>query len=141
MYFTFNRFGWIDYFTKCVTANFGGLGMPLILLSYDYFLRRNKPKPFRVVYDGVVKSFSAMSLLMGVGMFVQILTLNGARGYFVVNALSLPDAWQYVGIGYLADFWRNSAFASASILVDHLLWLLASNEIVVLRTFIDGGFR
>lgn len=114
---------------------FGGLGMPLIFViaTIVTFFVGNKPKPFRVVYDGVVKSFSAMSLLMGVGMFVQILTLNGARGYFVVNALSLPDAWQYVGIAItLPIFGGISAFASASILGGpFVMALLASNEIVV----------
>lgn len=114
---------------------FGSLGMPLIFIiaTIVTFFVGKKPKPFNVFYDGVVKSFPAMSLLMGVGMFVQILTLNGARGYFVINALSLPDAWRYVGIAVtLPVFGGISAFASASVLGGpFVMALLASNEIVV----------
>ena len=114
---------------------FGSLGMPLIFLIatlFTFFIGK-KPKPFDVFYDGVSKSFSAMSLLMGVGMFVQILTLNGARGYFVINALSLPDAWRYFGIALTMPLFGGiSAYASASILGGpFVMALLDSNEIIV----------
>ena len=49
-----------------------------------------------VVRQGVLKSFGAMGLLMGVGMFMEVIALNGVRSYFVANALMLPDFWKYV---------------------------------------------
>ncbi len=70
-----------------------------------------------VLMQGVYKSFSAMGLLMGVGMFMEIITLNGVRGYFVINAMSLSDIWRYVSMGLaLPVFGGISAFGSASIL-------------------------
>ena len=73
--------------------------------------------PIEVVKTGIGKSISAMSLLMGVGMFLQIMTLNGVRGYFVINALCLPNVWQYISIAVaMPIFGGVSAFGSASIL-------------------------
>lgn len=70
-----------------------------------------------VVRQGVAKSFGAMGLLMGVGMFMELITLNGVRGYFVTNAISLSDVWAYVGMGIsLPLFGGISAFGSASML-------------------------
>ena len=58
-----------------------------------------------------------MGLLMGVGMFMETITLNGVRGYFVTNAISLPNIWAYVGMGIsLPLFGGISAFGSASML-------------------------
>jgi len=70
-----------------------------------------------VLRQGVQKSFGAMGLLMGVGMFMETITLNGVRGYFVTNAISLPNIWAYVGMGLsLPLFGGISAFGSASML-------------------------
>ena len=58
-----------------------------------------------------------MSLLMGVGMFLELMTLNGVRGYFVINALCLPNVWQYISIVVAMPLLGGvSAFGSASIL-------------------------
>lgn len=70
-----------------------------------------------VFSQGVHKSFSAMGLLMGVGMFMEVIASNGVRGFFVINAISLPNAWKYVGMALtLPIFGGVSAFGSASIL-------------------------
>ena len=70
-----------------------------------------------VLRQGVAKSFGAMGLLMGVGMFMETITLNGVRGYFVTNAISLSDVWAYVGMAVsLPLFGGISAFGSASML-------------------------
>lgn len=80
------------------------------------FMGRKKNK-IEVIKNGVVKSVSAMSLLMGVGMFLEIMTLNGVRGYFVINALCLPDVWRYISIVVAMPLFGGvSAFGSASIL-------------------------
>ena len=70
-----------------------------------------------VVRQGVLKSFGAMGLLMGVGMFMEVIALNGVRSYFVANALMLPDFWKYVSMALtLPIFGGISAFGSASVL-------------------------
>ena len=74
-----------------------------------------------------------MGLLIGVGMFVQIMTLTGVRAWFVYNVISLPSIGQYIAIAVaLPIFGGISAFGSASILGGpFVMSLLAFNEIVV----------
>ena len=94
-------------------------GTPLLfVLAFipSIFVGRKK-NALGVVKNGIGKSISAMSLLMGVGMFLEIMTLNGVRGYFVINALCLPNVWQYISIAVaMPIFGGVSAFGSASIL-------------------------
>jgi len=113
----------------------GMLGTPLYFVIgfiFTTFLGRKHNVIF-TLKDGIAKSISAMGLLMGVGMFVQVMTLNGVRGYFVINAISLPSIWQYVAIAVAVPvFGGISAFGSASILGGpFVMALLASNEIIV----------
>ena len=83
-----------------------------------------EPKPntvVEVISAGVKKSFSAMGLLMGVGMFMEIITLNGVRGYFATIAVSIQAlAGETAGnlsmILTLPIFGGISAFGSASVL-------------------------
>ena len=101
---------------------FGSLGMTLIFIiaTIPTFFTGRKVKPHMVVKEGVYKSFNAMALLAGVGMFVEVLTWIGARGWFVANALSLPSILQYVAIAVtLPVFGGISAFGSASILLKY----------------------
>ena len=85
------------------------------------------------IKEGVAKSVSAMGLLIGVGMFVQIMTLSGVRGYFVYNAISLPNIGQYLAIAIaIPIFGGISAFGSASILGGpFVMALIRFNEIIV----------
>lgn len=70
-----------------------------------------------VVRQGVEKSFSAMGLLIGVGLFMEAITLNGVRGEFITLAVTLPGAVRYIGMGLsLPIFGGISAFGSASML-------------------------
>ena len=114
---------------------FGSLGMTLIFIiaTIPTFFTGRKVKPHMVVKDGVYKSFGAMALLAGVGMFVEVLTWIGARGWFVANALSLPSLLQYVAIAItLPVFGGISAFGSASILGGpFVMAFLALDNIIV----------
>lgn len=74
-----------------------------------------------VLSGGVKRSFSAMGLLMGVGMFMEIITLNGVRGYFATIAVSIQALYGEVAgnlsmILTLPIFGGISAFGSASVL-------------------------
>ena len=72
-----------------------------------------------------------MAILAGVGMFVQIMTLTGVRGFIAVNALKLPEALLYAGIA-LAMPAFGSAYAASSVLGVPLVYVfLGRNEIVV----------
>ena len=105
---------------QSILPNIVGLwGTPLLfVLAFipSLFIGRKK-NAVECVKNGVLKSLSAMSLLMGVGMFLEIMTLNGVRGYFVINALCLPNVWQYISIVVAMPLFGGvSAFGSASIL-------------------------
>lgn len=114
---------------------FGMLGTPLLFIiafAFTTFLGR-KHNSITVFKEGVKASTSAMGLLIGVGMFVQVMTLSGARALFVFNVITIPSPWQYVAIALaLPIFGGISAFGSASILGGpFVMSLLAYNEIIV----------
>jgi hypothetical protein len=74
-----------------------------------------------------------MGILVGVGMFIQIMTLVGIRGELVGTTLGLPSVMKYVGVSVsMPLFGAVSAYGSASVLgVPFLLSFLGRNEIVV----------
>jgi GntP family gluconate:H+ symporter len=72
-----------------------------------------------------------LSILVGVGMFVQIMTLTGVRGFIAVSALKIPVEYLYVGIALIMPA-MGSAYASASVIGVPLVFVfLGRNEIVV----------
>lgn len=59
----------------------------------------------------------AMGLLIGIGAFMEILTLSGSRGWLVANAITMPSALRYVSAAILLPVAGGiSSFASASML-------------------------
>lgn len=119
-------------------STIGILGTPLlfIIAALPAFFVGKKASPVKTFKEGIYKSFSAMALLMGVGMFVQVFTLTGARGFFVINALSLPSVGQYFAVAiFMPIFGGISAFGSASILGGpFVMAFLAKNQIIVAAT-------
>jgi len=73
-----------------------------------------------------------LCILAGVGMFIQIMTLTGGRGWTVISFLSLPPFLLYLGIAIsMPLFGAVSAFGSASILgVPFILALISKNAII-----------
>lgn len=70
-----------------------------------------------IIRKGIEKSLPAMGLLMGVGIFMEVISNNGVRGWIVTLAISLPSFWKYVGMAIsLPLFGGISAFGSASML-------------------------
>lgn len=59
----------------------------------------------------------AMGLLIGIGAFMEILTLSGCRGWLVANAITMPSVLRYVSASILLPVAGGiSSFASASML-------------------------
>jgi len=113
---------------------FSRLGMPLIFsigaASACFTGRR-----FNILQaskTAVEQALPVLGILVGVGMFIQVMTLTGVRGFIVVNALSVPPAWLYVAIAVtLPLFGAVSAFGAASVLgVPFLLALLQKDQII-----------
>ena len=111
------------------------LGMPLsfLIAAASGLLVGKKWKPFEAATEAVQAAMPVAGILVGVGMFIQIMTLTGVRGFFVVSALALPEWLLYVGIATsMPIFGAVSAYGSATVLgVPFLLALLGRDEIVV----------
>jgi hypothetical protein len=109
--------------------------MPLafLLAAASGLLVGRKWKPFEAATEAIHAAMPVAGILVGVGMFIEIMTLTGVRGFFVVSALALPAWLLYVGIATsLPIFGAVSAYGSATVLgVPFLLALLGRDEIVV----------
>ncbi|TXT50171.1 MAG: hypothetical protein FD137_426 [Spirochaetes bacterium] len=110
------------------------LGMPLIFAigaGLAYFTG----KKFNVLSSArqaVEQALPVLGILVGVGMFIQIMTLTGVRGFIVVNSLSVPPALLYLAIAVsLPLFGAVSSFGASSVLgVPFLLALLGRDQII-----------
>ena len=111
------------------------LGMPVIFLAsaFSGLFSGAKWNILDTITEAVNESLPVMGILMGVGMFIQIMTLIGVQGFIVVSALSLPSWTLFVGIAITMPlFGAVSSFGSASVLgVPFLLALLNYNSIIV----------
>jgi len=92
-------------------------------------------RPFhfiKITQEAVKEAMPILSILVGVGMFIQIMTLTGGRGWAVISFLSLPPVFLYLGIGIsMPLFGAVSAYGSASILgVPFILALINRNAII-----------
>ncbi len=118
---------------KAVPSIFG-LGMPLIfmlctMLTWVTGKRFNLLQSAKKSIEDVLP---VLGILVGVGMFIQIMTATGVRGFIVVNALSVPPALLYVMIAIsIPLFGAISAFGSSSVLgVPFMLALLSQDQII-----------
>jgi gluconate:H+ symporter, GntP family len=87
---------------------------------------------FRATQAALRDALPLLSILAGVGMFLQVMTLTGVRGWAVLSFLSLPPAFLYAGISLsLPLFGGISAFGSASVLgVPFMLALISKNALL-----------
>lgn len=110
------------------------LGMPLIFIigCVVGLFTGKRMNPLKVSKDAVNSALPVLGILMGVGMFIQVMTLTGVRGFIVVNCLSLPAVLLYLGIAVTIPlFGAVSSFGAASVLgVPFLLALLSKNQII-----------
>ena len=111
------------------------IGMPLVFLISALVgcFTGYKINLLKVAKDSVNSVLPVMGILMGVGMFIQIMTLTGVRGFIVTCCMSLPEWTRYIAIAIsMPLFGAVSSFGSASVLgVPFLLSFLAKEEIIV----------
>lgn len=117
-----------------VAPSIFGLGMPLIFIisAVTGLFCGQKINIFKVSKEAVNQTLPVMGILMGVGMFIQVMTLTGVRGYIVVNSLSLPSSLIYVAMAITIPlFGAVSSFGAASVLgVPFLMVFLSQNQII-----------
>jgi TRAP-type C4-dicarboxylate transport system permease large subunit len=110
------------------------IGIPAIFLLASLIgLFCGRPFHFiKITQEAVKEAMPILSILVGVGMFIQIMTLTGGRGWAVMSFLSLPPVLLYLGIGIsMPLFGAVSAYGSASILgVPFILALINKNAII-----------
>jgi hypothetical protein len=110
------------------------IGIPAIfLLGSLVGLFCGRPFHFiKITQEAVKEAMPILSILVGVGMFIQIMTLTGGRGWAVISFLALPPVFLYLGIGIsMPLFGSVSAYGSASILgVPFILALINKNAII-----------
>lgn len=113
---------------------FPTLGMPVYFLiaAMIGIFSGKKFNFLKISQEAIHDALPVLGILVGVGMFIQIMTLTGVRGYIVINCLSLPTYLLYTGIAVsMPLFGAVSAYGSASVLgVPFALALLDSNTVV-----------
>ena len=112
------------------------VGMPVMFLisaALGLFTGK-KVKVLDAVQEAVHTSLPVMGILMGVGMFIQIMTLTGVRGFIVSVCLGLPEQLLYLAAAIsIPLFGAVSSFGAASVLgVPFTLAFLNGNTIVTI---------
>lgn len=111
------------------------LGMPVnfLLAALSALFTGRRLNFLEASREAVNDAIPVLGILMGVGMFIQIMTLVGVQGFIVVSVLALPAWLMYLGMATsIPLFGAVSAFGAASVLgVPFLLALLGRNEIMV----------
>jgi len=110
----FTKFGWRLYYPLFVVvilmlgvrifpAFFPNLGVPLIFMigSLTTLLCGEKMNFWKVSHTAIQEALPVLGILIGIGMFIQIMTLNGVRGMLVISSLSIPSFWRYISMGIM----------------------------------------
>jgi hypothetical protein len=121
--------------TKWFPAVVPHLGIPLLFVNTALLslLLMRRGSMFSAAEWSIREALPILALLAGIGMFIQILTLTGARGLIVVETLMMPPWLRDVGTALLVPLFGGvSAYGSSSVLgVPLLLAMLDRNDIIV----------
>jgi TRAP-type C4-dicarboxylate transport system permease large subunit len=115
------------------------LGLPLIFMigALLTIFTGRKTNLLLVSRDAMNKAMPILGILAGVGMFIQVMTLTGARGEVVIQTLQLPRGWfgLYPMIGLAMPlFGAVSSYGAASVLgAPFLLALPTGSAVIVLN--------
>jgi hypothetical protein len=95
------------------------LGMPVnfLLAALSALFTGRRLNFLEASREAVNDAIPVLGILMGVGMFIQIMTLVGVQGFIVVSVLALPAWLMYLGMATsIPLFGAVSAFGAASVL-------------------------
>lgn len=118
---------WLPDFGLALTFALGAVFVLLISREPDW------PGTMR---GAVRAALPVLGILVGVGAFIQIMTLVGGRGWMVVSLLSLPAAWIYLAaVVGVPLFGAVSAYGAASVLgVPLVLAFLETGDVIVITS-------
>ncbi len=121
--------------SRLVPNDLTSMGLPLIFVisSLAAFRSGRDFNYWTVAQSAVRKAMPVMGILVGIGMFIQVMSLSGVRGFLIVNIVQIPSYWLYVAIAVsLPLFGAISSYGASYVLgVPFLLALLGRNEIIV----------
>lgn len=111
--------------TRILAKLIPDIGIPLIFLigTVIGFGTGEKFKIDEMLRGALKDSLPILSILVGVGMFVQIMTLTGVRGFIATSLLDLPQNVLYPAIAVIMPAF-GSAFTAASIFGVPLVYAL-----------------
>lgn len=95
------------------------IGMPLMFLisAIIGLFTGRKVNAAQTISEALHSALPVMGILMGVGMFIQIMTLTGVRGFIVMTCLGLPENLRLLAAGVsIPLFGAVSSFGAASVL-------------------------
>ncbi len=84
------------------------IGMPLLFVvsaAVGLFTGR-RVNSVETIQEALHSSLPVMGILMGVGMFIQVMTLTGVRGFIVMTCLGLPESLRLLASG-VSTVWRR----------------------------------
>lgn len=118
-----------------------GIGVTQLGLVLIFFLSaisavfcgRKRSNFVEISLNAMEQSLPILSILVGVGMLIEVMTLSGVRGFIVANMLFLPLSVLFltVGIG-VPTFGAISSYGAASVLgVPFLLAFRGGNDVLI----------
>jgi len=110
-----------------------GLSLMFIICALSANLTAKKFNFFKTSIKALSEALPILSILAGVGMFIEVMTMSGVRGFIVSSLISIPTPLLYITIGIgIPAFGAVSSFGAASVLgVPFLLAFLGGNDIIV----------
>lgn len=116
-----------------------GLALTFAIGAAVIFLISRVPNLAGTMQAAVRQAIPVLGILVGVGAFIQIMTLMGGRGWMVVSLLSLPAAWLYLAaVVGVPLFGAVSAYGAASVLgVPLVLAFLEVGDVIVITAAIS----
>ena len=107
------------------------LGVPLIFMIGSllaYLLDRQMPF-IELSINALRMAMPVITILVGVGMFLQVFALTGVRGFLAITALQLPEAVKYLAAGIMP--FMGSAYASASVIGVPLVYVFLGKSTLI----------
>lgn len=107
------------------------LGVPLIFIigAIMGLFAGNKVNIMEVSRGALRSAMPVLSILVGVGMFLQIMALTGVRGWLAVTALNLPEGFRYMAAAIMP--FMGSAYASASVIGVPLVYVFIGKSVLM----------
>jgi len=107
------------------------LGVPLIFIigALMGLITKKGVRFIDISRKALRSAMPVMAILVGVGMFLQILALTGVRGYLAVTALDMPEGIRYFAAGLMP--FMGSAYGSASIIGVPLVYVFIGKSTLI----------